>query len=181
MSHKAKTTNHTEPDLARSGDEVHRRRGRLRNGNPVGDPSKAPRCGARTRRGAPCKGPAMANGRCRMDGGTSTGPRTREGLKNSRQSRWKHGRYSAARKKLRRQLAWMREFARVLDGLGEMYRLLLGIGETIDLGRSAGVLKSQCLKFVCSQSSMLEFLLALTSGTGDAAQTGGLLCVETGL
>jgi hypothetical protein len=39
----------------------------------------SPRCGARTRSGAACKGPAMHNGRCRMHGGASTGPRTRKG------------------------------------------------------------------------------------------------------
>ena len=39
--------------------------------------------------------PAMANGRCRMHGGTSTGPRTAEGLARSRRARWKHGLYSA--------------------------------------------------------------------------------------
>ncbi len=44
----------------------------------------APRCGARarTRGGAPCLGPAMPNGRCRMHGGASTG---------ARQPRMKHG------------------------------------------------------------------------------------------
>lgn len=33
----------------------------------------AKRCGAKTRSGAPCKNGAMANGRCRMHGGKSTG------------------------------------------------------------------------------------------------------------
>ena len=33
-----------------------------------------PRCGARTRSGRPCRSPAMPNGRCRMHGGSSTGP-----------------------------------------------------------------------------------------------------------
>ncbi|MEN8250139.1 MAG: HGGxSTG domain-containing protein, partial [Bacteroidota bacterium] len=33
----------------------------------------SPRCGAKTRSGKPCKAPAMANGRCRMHGGKSTG------------------------------------------------------------------------------------------------------------
>lgn len=32
-------------------------------------------CGARTRAGGACRGPAMANGRCRFHGGKSTGPR----------------------------------------------------------------------------------------------------------
>ena len=34
------------------------------------------RCGARCRDGERCRGAAMANGRCRMHGGPSTGPRT---------------------------------------------------------------------------------------------------------
>jgi hypothetical protein len=37
----------------------------------------------------------MANGRCRMHGGPSTGPRTPEGMERSRMASWKHGRYSA--------------------------------------------------------------------------------------
>lgn len=50
-----------------------KRRGWLKNGNPVGDFTKAPRCGAITRKGTPCQAPAMANGRCRMHGGCSSG------------------------------------------------------------------------------------------------------------
>src|SRR5208282_1079137 len=71
------------------------RRGWLKNGNSPGDPNTAPRCGAKTRRGTACQSPAMPNGRCRMHGGASTGPRTPEGLARSRRSRWKHGLYSA--------------------------------------------------------------------------------------
>lgn len=63
----------------------------LRNGNPIGDPSTAPRCGARTRRGTPCQGPAVrGRRRCRMHGGTNPGPPA--GNKNG----WKHGQRSAA-------------------------------------------------------------------------------------
>ena len=50
-----------------------KRQGWLKNGNSPGDFSKAPRCGAKTRKGTPCKAPAMKNGRCRMHGGTSPG------------------------------------------------------------------------------------------------------------
>ena len=67
----------------------------LRNGNPQGNPMNAPRCGAKTRSGTPCKAPAMANGRCRMHGGKSTGPRTPKGLERSRKANLKHGLYSA--------------------------------------------------------------------------------------
>jgi hypothetical protein len=83
-------------------------RGWLKNGNPPGDPTTAVRCGAKTRAGGQCKAPAMRNGRCRMHGGTSTGPRTAEGLARSKRSRWTHGLYSAEGKaewKLIRDLA----------------------------------------------------------------------------
>ncbi|MEY8747019.1 HGGxSTG domain-containing protein [Bacillales bacterium AN1005] len=33
-------------------------------------------CGAKTRSGEPCKRKALANGRCRLHGGKSTGPKT---------------------------------------------------------------------------------------------------------
>jgi hypothetical protein len=56
----------------------------LRNGNPSG-PRFGPgwpgrTCGARTRAQGNCASPAMPNGRCRMHGGKSTGPRTRKKL-----------------------------------------------------------------------------------------------------
>src|SRR5215470_18321679 len=83
------------------------KRGWLRNGNVPGDLSNARPCGARTRSGGECRAPAMFNGRCRMHGGASTGPRTREGLARSRRARWKHGFYSAeaqAQRRLTRDL-----------------------------------------------------------------------------
>lgn len=46
------------------------------------------RCGAKTRSGRPCKGPAMENGRCRMHGGKAT--KTHAGNQNAA----KHGIYS---------------------------------------------------------------------------------------
>jgi hypothetical protein len=50
------------------------------------------RCGAKTRSNAACMSPAMKNGRCRLHGGLSTGPKTEEG--RARCGNWKHGRYS---------------------------------------------------------------------------------------
>ena len=58
----------------------------------------APRCGAKRRDGLSCTSPAMKNGRCRMHGGKSTGPRTPEGSERARKARWKHGYYSAEAK-----------------------------------------------------------------------------------
>ena len=52
----------------------------------------APRCGARSKRtGKPCRAAAMPNGRCKVHGGKSTGPRTPEGLERSKRARLKHG------------------------------------------------------------------------------------------
>jgi hypothetical protein len=80
------------------------RYGRLNNNNPTGDPNSTPRCGAKSRKGTPCRSPAMANGRCRMHGGKSTGPRTKEGLERSKKANWKHGYYSADFVALRRYI-----------------------------------------------------------------------------
>lgn len=41
-----------------------------------------------------CRQPAMSNGRCRLHGGKSTGPKTKEGIEKCRQARLKHGNYS---------------------------------------------------------------------------------------
>jgi hypothetical protein len=79
------------------------RRGQLKNGNPAGDYLKSPRCGARTRAGGCCRQPAMANGRCRMHGGLSTGPRTPEGLARCRATRLVHGYRTRAHLALRRR------------------------------------------------------------------------------
>jgi hypothetical protein len=88
--------------------------GWLKNGNPPGDPNSAPRCGAKTRKGEKCRAPAMRNGRCRMHGGTSTGPRTLTGMSRSRRARWKHGLYSAAAKAEQRFIRQIFQDARSL-------------------------------------------------------------------
>jgi hypothetical protein len=61
--------------------------GNLRHGKP---------CGARCKRtGEPCQAPAMHNGRCRLHGGKSTGPRTLEGFERMRRANTRHGMRSA--------------------------------------------------------------------------------------
>ena len=75
----------------RSGPRAPSNRGRLRHGNPSGDFAAAPRCGARTRAGGACRQPAMANGRCRLHGGKSTGPRTAAGRAASARAHLRHG------------------------------------------------------------------------------------------
>jgi hypothetical protein len=73
----------------------------------------APRCGARSKRtGKPCRGAAMPNGRCKVHGGKSTGPRTPEGLARSRRANWKHGYFSREAKAERSRV---RQYLRSLD------------------------------------------------------------------
>ena len=93
--------------------------GQLTNGNRCGDPHTAPRCGAQTRRGTACQAPAMPNGRCRLHGGKSTGPRTVDGLERCRKANWKHGWYSQQSLAERRQVReLMRSSAQLLRELG---------------------------------------------------------------
>jgi len=68
---------------------------KLKNGNAPYDLSKHKRCGAKKRKSKEkCKQPAMKNGRCKLHGGLSTGAKTPEGKKKSREARLKHGAYT---------------------------------------------------------------------------------------
>jgi hypothetical protein len=80
----------------------------------------APRCGAKTRRrGTPCQSPAMANGRCRIHGGKSTGPRTAEGIERIRRAHWKHGLRAAEAIRQRKEGAALRREIRRLAELAK--------------------------------------------------------------
>jgi hypothetical protein len=96
------------------------RMGRLRNGNPSGNPLAAPRCGARNRAGQPCRAPAMANGRCHCHGGKSTGPRTQQGLHRLRAAHTVHGFYGTEGRAFRHTIAALFAQGRWLRLLAEL-------------------------------------------------------------
>lgn len=53
------------------------------------------RCGAATRQGTPCKAPALDNGRCKLHGGRSSGPKSEEGRQRiaaAQRARWQRWR-----------------------------------------------------------------------------------------
>lgn len=100
-----------------------RRRGTLKNGNPGGDLRNVPMCGAKTRAGTACQCPAMANGRCRLHGGLSTGARTGAGMARIRAAVLKNGRYTKeekAKKERRAYVAGLARWARA--AMRKMYR-----------------------------------------------------------
>jgi hypothetical protein len=88
---------------------------------PVQEPlplRQAPRCGAKTRSGTPCRSPAVTGRRrCRMHGGAqgSGGPR------GPRNGNYKHGRYTADTIATRR---WLRERIREVRTLTRRLRQL---------------------------------------------------------
>lgn len=73
---------------------------------------QAKKCGAKSKRNnhLPCKNAAMKNGRCRMHGGKSTGPKTEEGKKKAAAANLKHGQYTnaaiAERRRMRMMMQW---------------------------------------------------------------------------
>jgi hypothetical protein len=74
----------------------------------MSDPTQNPmegRCGAHTRAGTRCLRWPMANGRCRLHGGCSTGPRTADGLARIRAARTIHGGRGAEARRLRATIA----------------------------------------------------------------------------
>ncbi len=77
----------------------------LKNGAKAGNPSKAIRCTAQSKRTKQrCGAPAMKNGKCYHHGGASTGQRTEQGKSRSRRANWKHGEYSADIKQMIRAM-----------------------------------------------------------------------------
>ena len=74
----------------------------------------APRCGAQTRRGTPCKAPAAnGKGRCRMHGGAKG-----SGAPQGNQNAFKHGAYSKDSIEFMKQVkAMMRESEELLNAL----------------------------------------------------------------
>ena len=77
------------------------------------------RCGAKTRRGTPCQRPAnKRNGRCRLHGGASTGPRTEQGRANIAATNTTTGQHTKA------MIAKRREDAKIANGLGDRLRVI---------------------------------------------------------
>jgi hypothetical protein len=76
-------------------------------------------CGAKARRNnnQPCRQPAMKNGRCRMHGGKSTGPKSTEGKRRIALAHFKHGLHTKKaineRKKMRKLLESLDEMEEV--------------------------------------------------------------------
>ena len=64
------------------------------------------RCGAKTRRGTACQRPAnKKNGRCRLHGGASTGPKTTDGLARISAANLRHGKFTKDKLEKRRENA----------------------------------------------------------------------------
>jgi hypothetical protein len=92
-----------------------------RNDNRRDVLQNVPRCGAKTRRKTSCQSPAMANGRCRLHGGLSTGPRTAAGIERIRRANTRHGwRSQAARAERIRSRDLIRQSQATLDELTAM-------------------------------------------------------------
>ena len=76
------------------------------------------RCGAKTRRGTACLRPAnKRNGRCRLHGGASSGPRTEQGRAKIAAANTTTGQHTRA------MIARRKEDAKIAKGLRDRLRL----------------------------------------------------------
>jgi len=99
------------------------------------------RCGAKTRSGKPCKNGAMANGRCRMHGGKSTGaPKKNQNSK-------KHGFFSKFIPE---------ETLEIMNGMGEFSPADL-VWDQITI-QYAAIIRAQQIMFVESKDEMIKEL-----------------------
>ena len=76
-------------------------------------------CGAkaRQRENKPCRQPAMKNGRCRLHGSKSTGPKTLEGKIVSTHANHKHGLYSADAIREKKDIQIMMQWRHELENI----------------------------------------------------------------
>ena len=82
------------------------------------------RCKAKTRRGTLCQRPAkLPVGRCRLNGGASTGPRTKDGLKRLVESKIKHGRFTKAEREKAKQISEKRRRKRIFEWKTEINQM----------------------------------------------------------
>ena len=85
------------------------------------------RCGAKTRRGTACLRPANKNnGRCRLHGGASTGPRTADGRARISAANLRHGEFT--KDKLEKRRASAAKGRQIRNELRQMERELIAIG-----------------------------------------------------
>ena len=72
-------------------------------------------CGAKTRFGRSCRKPALKRKRrCRLHGGLSTGPKSKEGRARIRAAQLKHGRYVDWRERRAKEKAYFRQIRMVM-------------------------------------------------------------------
>ena len=77
------------------------------------------RCGAKTRRGTACQRPAnKKNGRCRLHGGASSGPRTEQGRARISAANMTNGQHTKA------MIAKRKEEAKIARGLRDRLRVM---------------------------------------------------------
>ena len=77
------------------------------------------RCGAKTRRGTACRRPAIKrNGRCRLHGGQSKGPKTAEGRAKIAAANTTTGQHTKA------MIARRKEDAKIAKGLRDRLRVI---------------------------------------------------------
>ena len=85
------------------------------------------RCGAKTRRGTACLRPAnKKNGRCRLHGGASTGPRTADGRARISAANLRHGEFT--KDKLEKRRVSAAKGREIRKELSQMERELIANG-----------------------------------------------------
>lgn len=112
-------------------------------------------CGAKTRAGTPCKNRAMPNGKCRMHGGKSTGPKDITKLKKNKNSE-KHGFFSKYLPKETLDLVQEINLKKTIDILWENIQI-----------QYAAIIRSQKIMYVEDIYDMTKELKKDKTVTGD--------------
>jgi hypothetical protein len=114
----------------------------------------------------------MRNGRCRLHGGKSTGPRTADGLERSRRARWVHGARSREFAAMRAEGVRIRRRIRALCDMLAARVVLDSTVSPVDIGSivaKRGI--GGCSSRGCRQTTEHRALIAHTSSRAAPAFT----------
>lgn len=103
-------------------------------------------CGAKTRAGTPCKNSPMPNGKCRMHGGKSTGPKDKQKLKENKNAE-KHGLFSKYLPEETMDLVNNMESLNAIDMLWDNIKI-----------QYAAIIRSQKIMYVKDKEEMIKEL-----------------------
>lgn len=156
MSEETKKRKKAKPVEETASEPKRRRR---KKNKRRGDKRKRKKCGAKTRQGTPCQRWGQENGRCRLHGGNSTGPKDKTHLKGNQFAK-RHGFYSKHLPK---------KILKIIEGSGDVHPADL-LWDQIVI-QYAAIIRAQEIMYVDNAEDHAKFITGESYGAQADSRT----------